>query len=239
MPSPKISAKKKAEVTKLAQELKTAESIVFSDYKGLTVAQDTEMRAKFREEGVNYRVVKNSLSIRAMQELGIAGVDEIFVGPTAIAYSSEDVVLAPRLVRESSEKYKMTSIKGGIIDGEAVSLEDIVALSYVPTREVLHGQLAFMLLYPLTALAQVTGQIAAKAEEAGVATVADLLAGTEAVEVTEVGEPAAEEAVEPAAEEAVEEPAETEESAEAAAEEVAEATEEAAEEELEAKSEEE
>jgi|LSQX01.3.fsa_nt_gb large subunit ribosomal protein L10 len=239
MPSPKILAKKKAEVTKLAQELKTAESIVFSDYKGLTVAQDTEMRAKFREEGVNYRVVKNSLSIRAMQELGIAGVDEIFVGPTAIAYSSEDVVLAPRLVRESSEKYKMTSIKGGIIDGEAVSLEDIVALSYVPTREVLHGQLAFMLLYPLTALAQVTGQIAAKAEEAGVATVADLLAGTEAVEVTEVGEPAAEEAVEPAAEEAVEEPAETEESAEAAAEEVAEATEEAAEEELEAKSEEE
>lgn len=231
MPSPKILAKKKAEVTKLAQELKTAESIVFSDYKGLTVAQDTEMRAKFREEGVNYRVVKNSLSIRAMQELGIAGVDEIFVGPTAIAYSSEDVVLAPRLVRESSEKYKMTSIKGGIIDGEAVSLEDIVALSYVPTREVLHGQLAFMLLYPLTALAQVTGQIAAKAEEAGVATVADLLAGTEAVEVTEVDEPAAEEAVE--------EPAETEESAEAAAEEVAEATEEAAEEELEAKSEEE
>ncbi|MDD2363602.1 MAG: 50S ribosomal protein L10 [Eubacteriales bacterium] len=231
MPSPKILAKKKAEVTKLAQELKTAESIVFSDYKGLTVAQDTEMRAKFREEGVNYRVVKNSLSIRAMQELGIAGVDEIFVGPTAIAYSSQDVVLAPRLVRESSEKYKVTSIKGGIIDGEAVSLEEIVALSYVPTQEVLHGQLAFMLLYPLTALAQVTGQIAAKAEEAGVATVADLLAGTEAVEVTEVDEPAAEEAVE--------EPAVTEESAEAAAEEVAEATEEAAEEELEAKSEEE
>ena len=231
MPSPKILAKKKAEVTKLAQELKKAESIVFSDYKGLTVAQDTEMRAKFREEGVNYRVVKNSLSIRAMQELGIAGVDEIFVGPTAIAYSSEDVVLAPRLVRESSEKYKITSIKGGIIDGEAVSLEEIVALSYVPTQEVLHGQLAFMLLYPLTALAQVTGQIAAKAEEAGVATVADLLTGTEAVEVTEVDEPAAEEAVE--------EPAETEESAEAAAEEVAEATEEAAEEELEAKSEEE
>ncbi|MFA6690878.1 MAG: 50S ribosomal protein L10 [Saccharofermentanales bacterium] len=231
MPSPKILAKKKAEVTKLAQELKTAESIVFSDYKGLTVAQDTEMRAKFREEGVNYRVVKNSLSIRAMQELGIAGVDEIFVGPTAIAYSSQDVVLAPRLVRESSEQYKVTSIKGGIIDGEAVSLEEIVALSYVPTQEVLHGQLAFMLLYPLTALAQVTGQIAAKAEEAGVATVADLLAGTEAVEVTEVDEPAAEEAVE--------EPAVTEESAEAAAEEVAEATEEAAEEELEAKSEEE
>lgn len=238
MPSPKILAKKKAEVTKLAQELKSAESIVFSDYKGLTVAQDTEMRAKFREEGVNYRVVKNSLSIRAMQELGIKGVDEIFVGPTAIAYSTEDVVLAPRLVRESGEKYKMTSIKGGIIDGKAVSLEEIVALSYVPTQDVLYGQLAFMLLYPLTALAQVTGQIATKAEEAGVATVADLLAGTEAVEVTAAEEPAAEEAVEPAAEEAVEELAEADESAEAAVEEVVEATEEAAEE-PEAKAEEE
>ena len=58
------------------------------------------MRAKFREEGVNYRVVKN-LFLSVLQELGIAGVDEIFVGPTAIAYSSQDVVLAPRLVRES------------------------------------------------------------------------------------------------------------------------------------------
>ncbi|NLC26349.1 MAG: 50S ribosomal protein L10 [Fastidiosipila sp.] len=185
MPSPKILEKKKAQVTKLANELKQAESIVFSDYKGLTVAQDTEMRAKFREEGITYQVVKNSLSIRAMQKLGIEDIDEVFVGPTAIAYSTEDVVMAPRLLRESSEKYKIMSIKGGIIDGKSVPVEEIIALSFVPTEEVLHGQLAFMLLYPLTALAQVTGQIATKAEEAGVETVAELLAASGDEEKTE------------------------------------------------------
>lgn len=227
MPSPKILEKKKAQVAKLAAELKAAESIVFSDYKGLTVAQDTEMRAKFRKEGIHYHVVKNSLSIRAMHELGIKDIDEVFTGPTAIAYSTEDVVLAPRLIRESGEKFKKMGIKGGIIDGKSVSLEEIVALSYVPSRDVLYGQLAFMLLYPLTALAQVSGQIATKAEEAGVETVGELLAGADTAKVEEeaavdaaeeepVAEAAAEE--EPVAEEAAEE----EPAIEAAAEEEAE-----------------
>ena len=198
MPSPKILEKKKAQVTKLANELKAAESIVFSDYKGLTVAQDTEMRAKLREAGIQYRVVKNTLSIRAMHELGIKDIDEVFTGPTAIAYSTEDVVLAPRLIRESGEEFKKTTIKGGIVAGKSVSLEEILALSYVPTQDVLYGQLAFMLLYPLTALAQVSGQIAAKAEEAGVKTVGELIAGAAAAPVAEeaVAEAAAEEEAE-------------------------------------------
>ena len=216
MPSPKILERQKAEVTKQAKELKSAESIVFSDYKGLTVAQDTEMRAKFREEGIHYQVVKNTLSIRAMHELGIKDIDEVFAGPTAIAYSTDDVVLAPRLVRESSEKFKKMSIKGGIVEGKSVSLEEIIALSYVPTQNVLYGQLAFMLLYPLTALAQVAGQIAGKAEEAGVKIVGELIAGADTAQAAE--EPAA---VEVAAEEAAAEEvaAEEEPVAESAAEE--------------------
>ncbi|MDD2427650.1 MAG: 50S ribosomal protein L10 [Eubacteriales bacterium] len=238
MPSPKILEKKKAQVAKLADELKAAESIVFSDYKGLTVAQDTEMRAKFRKEGVSYQVVKNSLSLRAMQELGIEGIDDVFVGPTAIAYSTEDVVLAPRLIRESSEKYKIMSIKGGVVDGKSVPLEEIIALSYVPSRDVLYGQLAFMLLYPLTALAQVTGQIATKAEEAGVNTIGELIADAAPAEAAEDSAPevAEEPAAEEAAPEATAEPAAEEAAVEEAAEEPA--VEEAAEE-AEVKSEEE
>ena len=175
------------------------------------------MRAKFREEGIHYQVVKNTLSIRAMHELGIKDIDEVFAGPTAIAYSTEDVVLAPRLVRESSEKFKKMSIKGGIVEGKSVSLEEIIALSYVPTQNVLYGQLAFMLLYPLTALAQVSGQIATKAEEAGVETVGELLAGADTAKVEE------EAAVDAAEEEPVAEAAAEEEPAiEAAAEEEAE-----------------
>ena len=95
MPSKKILEMKKKRVDALAKELEKAESIVFADYKGLTVEQDTQMRAAFREQDLTYRVVKNSISSRAFEKLGIKGLDDTLIGPTAIAYSNEDVVLAP------------------------------------------------------------------------------------------------------------------------------------------------
>ncbi len=178
MPSKKVLERKKNQVTSLVNELKNAESIVFADFKGLNVKQDTEMRAAFRSKGLTYRVVKNTISERAFEQLGIKGLEETLKGPTAIAYSADDVVLAPRLMREYSEKFRRLKIKGGVIGGEVQEMDYILALSRVESREKLYGQLLFMMLYPLTAFAQVAGQIAEKGAEAGVEKVADLLTTT-------------------------------------------------------------
>lgn len=175
MPSKKKLELKKKQVTELAEELKDAEAIIFADYKGLTVEQDTAMRADFRSKGLNYRVVKNSITERAFEKLGIEGLDDIFEGPTAIAYSHEEVVLAPRLIREYSEKFKKISMKGGVINGEVQNLDYLTALSHVASKETLYGQLLFMLLYPLTAFAQVAAQIVEKGEEMGAEKVADVV----------------------------------------------------------------
>ena len=175
MPSEKKLVAKKKQVDALVKELKTAESIVLADYKGLTVAQDTEMRAEFRRQGLTYKVVKNSITERAFEKLGFEGLEETLIGPTALAYSTEDVVLAPRLVRKFSEKYRKMSIKGGIVGSEVYSLENMMQLSRIESRENLYGQLLFMMLYPLTAFAQVAQQIADKGQEAGVDKVADLV----------------------------------------------------------------
>ncbi len=198
MPSKKILELKKKRVDALVKELENAESIVFSDYKGLTVEQDTQMRAEFRDKNLNYKVVKNSISSRAFEKLGIEGLEETLTGPTAIAYSNEDVVLAPRLVREYTEKFRKMSIKGGIVGKEVHPLDYIMALSRVESRENLYGKLLFMMLYPLTAFAQIASQVAEKGTETGAATVAELAqAKTE--------EPAEEPAEEPVEETVAEE----------------------------------
>ena len=175
MPSEKKLVAKKKQVDALVKELKTAESIVLADYKGLTVAQDTEMRAEFRRQGLTYKVVKNSITERAFEQLGIQGMEETLVGPTAIAYSADDVVLAPRMVRKYSDKFRKMTIKGGIVGSEVYSLDHIMQLSRIESRESLYGQLLFMMLYPLTAFTQVAQQIADKGQEAGVDKVADLV----------------------------------------------------------------
>ena len=214
MPSEKKLVAKKKQVDALVKELQSAESIVLADYKGLTVAQDTEMRAEFRRQGLTYKVVKNSITERAFEKLGFEGLEETLVGPTALAYSTEDVVLAPRLVRKFSEKYRKMSIKGGIVGSEVYSLENMMQLSRIESRENLYGQLLFMMLYPLTAFAQVAQQIADKGQEAGVDKVADLIgqaADSPAPEAEEAATAAEAEVQEVETEGAEESPTSTEE----------------------------
>ena len=177
MPSDKILAKKQAAVALLAADLKSAESIVFSEYQGLTVEQDTQMRHAFREGKLNYRVVKNTQLLRAFNELGVTGLEEVLTGPTAIAWSNEDITLAPRLVKKYVEDFKKMKIKGGVIEGALAPLDTITALSNIPSIEVLHGQLVSSLIFPVTSLAMTLGAMAKKAEEQGLENVKDLVTG--------------------------------------------------------------
>lgn len=195
MPAQKVLAKKQAQVASLAKELKDAQSIVFSNYQGLTVAQDTEMRAAFRKEGLNYKVVKNNIALRALQELGFSGLEETMKGPIALAYSNEDVVLAPRLVKQFVEKFKKTEIKGGIVENKLAELKTITALSQIPSTEELYGQFVCGMVYPIRSLAITLNLLAEKAAAAGVDTVGALASGQPAEKTAEASaEPKTEEA---------------------------------------------
>jgi hypothetical protein len=101
MPSNKILEMKKAIVTGLADEFRQAQTMVFADYRGLTVAQDTELRTAMRKAGVKYKVIKNKLAVLAAQQAGIKGMEALFTGPTAVAYSNDDVVAPAKLVKDS------------------------------------------------------------------------------------------------------------------------------------------
>lgn len=245
MPSPKILEQKKGLVEQLAAELKEAESIVFADYQGLTVAQDTQMRKDFRENGVTYRVIKNNISRRALESLGIDNIGDELTGPTALAFSTEDVVMAPRLVKKYVDEFKKTiEIKGGVVHGKLESLDLINQLSNIPSQETLYGQLVTSILFPITSLAMTLGAAVKEAEEKGFETaqqLADATAGNkpaeeeapaEEAEEAKAEEPAAEAPAEAAEEAKAEEPAEAEEA------EAAEAKEDAPAEEAEAPAEE-
>lgn len=205
MPSDKILAAKKKIVADLAAELADAKSIVFSKYQGLTVAQDTEMRTAFRKENLKYHVVKNTISVRALEKIGITGLEEELKGPTALVWSNDDVVMAPRMVKKFVDQFKKISIKGGVVEGAKSDLDTINALANIPSQETLYGQLVSALIFPVTSLAMTLSAMSKKAEEAGIENVADLKAEAAApAEEAPAAEAApAEEA--PAAEEAKEE----------------------------------
>lgn len=212
MPSVKILEQKKEAVRELRDQLKDAKSMVFADYMGLNVAQDTEMRAEFRKEGLQYRVIKNTITTRVFDELGLEELKPILAGPTAVAYSTEDPILAPRLVAKYRDQYKKFTIKGGVMDGEIIPLATIDELSKIPSLPVLRGRLVSTLMFPISSLAITLNLLAQKAEEAGASTVAGLAAedgaGAGAVASAAAAEPAAEPEAASAAEpeEAVAEP---------------------------------
>ena len=202
MPSEKILAAKQQRVEELAESLKGAATYVFASTRGLTVAQDTAMRADLRKAGVKFEVIKNTTLKRVFEKLGFEGLDEIFEGPTAVAYSDE--ITAPaKILAKYAEDYEPMEIKGGIIDGKVASVNEVIALSKVPDPTTLQTQVAYSLLFPFTKLAMLVKAVAEKKqEEGGEAPVA----APAAEEVKAEAEAPAAEAEAPAAEAA---PAET------------------------------
>ncbi|SDY40533.1 large subunit ribosomal protein L10 [Ruminococcaceae bacterium YAD3003] len=166
MPSEKILAAKQQRVEDLVSELKGATTYVFVATRGLTVAQDTEMRAELRKAGVKFAVIKNTVLRRVFAELGFEGLDELFQGPTAVGYS-EDIIAPAKILAKYSEDFEPMEIKGGIIDGKVATVAEIVALSKVPDPATLQTQVAYSLLFPFTKLAMLVKAVAEKKQEEG------------------------------------------------------------------------
>ena len=183
MPSDKILAAKQQRVEELVSELKGATTYVFVATRGLTVAQDTEMRSELRKAGVKFGVIKNTVLRRVFAELGFEGLDEVFEGPTAVGYS-DDIIAPAKVLAKFSEDFEPMEIKGGIIDGKVATVAEIVALSKVPDPTTLQTQVAYSLLFPFTKLAMLVKAVAEKKQEEGgeAAPVAAPAAETAAVE---------------------------------------------------------
>ncbi|MGX7199092.1 50S ribosomal protein L10 [Enterococcus nangangensis] len=158
-------AKKQSIVEEVTAKFNDAASVVIADYRGLTVAEVTELRKQLREAGVEMKVIKNSILSRAAKAAGLEGLDEVFTGPTAIAFSNEDVVAPAKIIDEFASKAKALEIKGGVIEGKVASVEEINALAKLPSREGLLSMLLSVLQAPVRNVAYAVKAVADKKEE--------------------------------------------------------------------------
>ncbi|KRN56903.1 MULTISPECIES: 50S ribosomal protein L10 [Carnobacterium] len=148
-------ATKQVIVEDVTKKFEAAASIVIVDYRGLTVEEVTELRKQLRDAGVEMKVIKNSILSRSAEAAGLSGLGDIFKGPTAIAFSNEDVIAPAKIINEFAEKAEALEIKAGVIEGKVSSKEEIEALAKLPNREGLLSMLLSVLQAPVrnTALA--------------------------------------------------------------------------------------
>lgn len=223
MPSEKVLESKKAIVAQLTERFQNAQAGVLADYRGLTVEQDTKLRAKMREAGIEYTVLKNNLVRFAAKNAGLDELDPILHGPTAIATSVDDVVAPAKVLVDFAKENEALELKGGFVDGKVISIDEVKVYAAIPSKEVLISKMLGSLQSPIGALARtlqaivdqeaVPGQKVEEAtEEAPVEAATEEAPAEEAVAEEAVAEEApAEEA--PATEDAPAEEAATEEAA--------------------------
>ena len=142
-------------VNEIKEKIEKSQSIVFVDNNGLNVAEVTELRKNLRENGVDYKVYKNTMLKRAFNDLGIEGVEEFLSGPTAVAFGIEDAVQPAKILHDFAEDNDRLEIKTGVLDGKVVSVEEVNALAKLPSREVLVAHLLGSLNAPIQGLATV------------------------------------------------------------------------------------
>ena len=160
MPNAKVLESKKAVVEALSGKIKEATSIVFVDYKGINVAQDTDLRKQFRDAGVEYTVVKNTLTRFATKENGY-DFDEVLNGTTAMASTTGDPIAPARIVCEFAKKNKLKtlSIKGGVVEGSVLSAAELNGFGELPSKNALVASVLGTFLAPISSLAFVLDQI--------------------------------------------------------------------------------
>jgi len=158
---------KQVRVEEITEKFKGAATAVIVDYRGLNVSQITELRKQLREAGVEFKVYKNTMTRRATEVAGLAGLNEHLTGPNAIAFSTEDVVAPAKIINDFAKKNDKLEIKAGVIEGTIASADDIKALAELPSREGLLSMLLSVLQAPMRNFALVTKAVAEQKEEQG------------------------------------------------------------------------
>ena len=160
MPNAKVLESKKAVVNALTETIKESSSVVFVDYKGITVAQDTELRKQFREAGVDYTVVKNTLTNFATKNAGY-DFSKVLNGTTAMASTTGDPIAPARIVCEFAKKNKLKTltIKGGVVEGSVMGADQLNGFGELPSKNALVASVLGTFLAPISSLAFVLDQI--------------------------------------------------------------------------------
>ncbi|MEI6132752.1 MAG: 50S ribosomal protein L10 [Bacillota bacterium] len=155
MPSNKILEQKQALVADLAVKFKDSKAFVLADYRGISVEQDTTLRNALRKAGVEYKVIKNTLSKLALREIGIEGIDEFLEGPTAFAMSTTDVVAPAKIMAEFAKKFENLELKAGVVEGKVIDAKGVAALADLPSKEVLVAKMLGSFNAPITGFVNV------------------------------------------------------------------------------------
>ena len=166
MASQKAINKKIEEVNALAEKIKKAKLVLLTDYKGINVADVTGIRAKLRGLDTEYKVIKNNITRRALQACDITDLEDTLEGTTAVVLGYEDYLEPLKVIYNYSKDNEFYKIKGGIIDGKVVSVEELLTLAKLPSRETLIAQLAGALLGNISKLAVALNEVSKKKEAA-------------------------------------------------------------------------
>ncbi|WP_042453932.1 50S ribosomal protein L10 [Neobacillus dielmonensis] len=161
-----IEAKKQV-VDEIAEKLKASVSTIVVDYRGLSVAEVTELRKQLREAGVEFKVYKNTMTRRAAEAAGLEGLNAALTGPNAIAFSAEDVVAPAKILNDFAKKNEALELKAGVIEGNVATVEEVKALAELPSREGLLSMLLSVLQAPIRNLALAAKAVADQKEEQG------------------------------------------------------------------------
>lgn len=163
MPNAKVLSEKQAIVAALTERIKNASAGVFVDYKGINVAQDTELRGELRKSEIEYSVVKNTLVRFALDATGLQDLDPILNGTTSLATSTGDPIAPIRIVSEYADKLGgVFTVKAAFMDGKVLSDAEIKQIAALPSKDALYSQVFGTMLAPITSLAVVLGQIVEK-----------------------------------------------------------------------------
>jgi large subunit ribosomal protein L10 len=146
---------KAAAIEEVAGQIQESEAVLAVDYRGISVPQAAELRTRLTEAGARFRVVKNTLTERAADQAGAESLKEILEGPTAFTFvfaDGGDVALAAKALATFRREHNVLAFKGGLMNGDVLSVEQMEELSRLPARDVLHGQLVGMIASPITGL---------------------------------------------------------------------------------------
>jgi large subunit ribosomal protein L10 len=149
MPSKSILETKKLVVAEVAEKFQNASAAVVVDYRGLTVQEATELRRNLREAGVEFKVLKNSVTRLAAEAAGYGELSEYLTGPNAVAFSNEDVVAPAKILADFAKNHEALELKAGVVEGKFAGLELIQELAALPNREGMLTMLAGAMLAPL------------------------------------------------------------------------------------------
>jgi large subunit ribosomal protein L10 len=160
----KAIEEKKKVVQDIADRLSRAKAVIITDYRGLNVAEVTELRRRLREAGIEYKVLKNTLTRRAAEQVNLQGLDEFLTGPNALAFSYDDPVAPAKILNDFAKTNKALELKGGVVEGRVVGQQEVVDLASLPSRDGLLAMLLSVLQAPIRNFAYAVKQLAEQRE---------------------------------------------------------------------------